>query len=346
VAEVITNAVTDPGWDQLTRTRPTSVFHSQRWMRALADTYGFPVRARLLMDRREPQAGFAYVDVQDFLDRRIASLPFSDFCDPIVTTLPQWHELIDDLVDQHSRVDLRCLHNPVPTHDDRFSIVDRALWHAVDVERDEDDIWQALPGSARRALRKARDNDVAIRIAEDEGDLRAFFDLHLRVRKYKYGLLAQPYSFFEHIWEQFVESDRGALILAEIAGRTIAGCLFLEWQDTLYYKFNASDGAHLNARPNDRILWEGIRYARKRGLRRIDFGLTDADQDGLVRYKRKYATEEKTITLLRHQPSGRSSVRDHQARDMLHDVTRLFTDETVPDAVTERAADALYRYFA
>lgn len=345
MAEVIADAATDPRWGRLTTTQPSSVFHCQPWLRVLTDTYGFRVHAHVLGDTDRPHAGLAYVDVRDFLDRRIVSLPFSDFCDPLAATAAQWHALVDGLLDEGCRVHLRCMHTTFPLDDDRFTVVDRALWHAIDVQRDEDEIWSDLPGSARRALRKSHGQDVTVRIAEDEADLRAFFELHLRVRKNKYGLLAQPYALFVNIWEQFLSSDRGALILAVTDGRVIGGCLFLEWQDVLYYKFNASDHAHLSARPNDRVLWEGIRLAQKRGLHRIDLGLTDTAQDGLVRYKRKYATDEKVITLLRHDVAGRAIDHDDEARHMLRDVTRLLTDPTVPDDVTERAGAALYRYF-
>ncbi len=343
--EVIADAAADPRWERLTATQPTSVFHCQRWLRVLADTYGFRIRAHVLGDADEPQAGFAYVDVRDILDRRIVSLPFSDFCDPIAPTTSHWRALVDDLLDQRCRVHLRCLHNTVPLDDERFTVVDRALWHAIDVQREEEEIWRDLPGSARRALRRAHSQDVTVRIAEDERDLRDFFELHLRVRKHKYRLLAQPYAFFASIWEQFLMSDHGALILAVTDGQVIGGCLFLEWQDVLYYKFNASDHVHLAARPNDRVLWEGIRYAQKRGLQRVDLGLSDTAQDGLVRYKRKYATDEKTITLLRHDPPGPPSARDDQTRAMLRDMTHLLTDASVPDGVTEQAGDVLYRYF-
>ena len=39
---------------------------------------------------------------------------------------------------------------------------------------------------------KERDG-VVVRAAECEEDLHAFFELHLKLRKYKYRMLAQPY---------------------------------------------------------------------------------------------------------------------------------------------------------
>jgi hypothetical protein len=338
--------VIDPRWKQLVTRRDTTLFHSPRWLGVVADTYDFPLRATVVLDETgRPTAGMPVVTVRDFMDQRAVSLPFSDFCDPLVRDDDEWRAVTDGLFDEQQRIDLRCLHNDVPLRDERFKVVDRALWHAIDVRRDEDVIWSDLPSSARRALRRARSASVEIRAAQDEADLRAFYDLHVGVRKYKYHLLAQPYAFMRHIWRAFVEADQGVLLLATIDERVVAGVMFLEWQDVLYYKFNASDAAHLDARPNDLLLWEGMRYARTRGLTSVDFGLTDGEQEGLARYKRKYASEEKTVTLLRHQPPGHPTDADRMARAMLRDVTRLLTDASVPDAVSADAGTALYRYF-
>jgi hypothetical protein len=340
------DALADPRWARLATARPTTVFHSPRWLRVLADTYGFPLRARLLCDELgAPSAGLVYAALDDFMDPRLASLPFSDFCDPVVDEFRDWRILIDGLLAQDRRIDLRCVHNDVPLRDERFAVADRALWHAIAVAPDEEQMWQSLPGAARRALRRAQSSGVSVRRGETEADMRAFYDLHLRVRKYKYGLLAQPYRFFRSIWEQFLDPGHGMLLLASVDDRVIGGVVFLEWQGVLYYKFNASDRNHLAARPNDRVLWEGIRYAREHGLAQVDLGLTDTEQDGLVRYKRKYASEEKAITMLRHLPPGSPSARDQLGRGMLRDITHLLTHATVPDEISERAGEVLYRYF-
>lgn len=341
------DARTDPRWGRLVADRATTVFHSPAWLDVLGETYGFPIHARMVIDGSgEPTAGIVYAELRDFLDSRLVGLPFSDFCDPIAASAGEWRQLIDDVVAAGLRIDLRCLHNDVPLDDERFTVTGRAKWHAIDVRRQTDEIWAGLDGSARRAIRKAQSDGVTVKRAEGEADLRAFFELHLRVRKLKYGLLAQPYAFFTNIWEHFIEPGRGVLLLAMRDGSVIGGVLFLGWQGALYYKFNASDGAHLSSRPNDRVIWEGIVHAREAGFDRIDFGLSDEEQHGLVRYKRKYATEERTISLLRHVPGGLPTQGDALGRRMLHDITRLFVDESVPDELSERAGQILYRFFA
>ena len=337
---------TDPLWLQLVTDSPSTLFHSPEWCQVLTDTYGFAPEATVLVDEHDvPRAGFLYVNIDDAMDPRIVSLPFSDFCDPIVRDMADWEALIGDLVNSDHRIQLRCLHGDVPLGDARFETVGRARWHAIDLDRDLDDIWNGLDSSARQSIRKARNQGVEIRVAESKSDLRAFFELHLGVRKRKYELLAQPYRFFEQIWERLLSRDRGALLLGLHQGRVVSGIMFLEWQQTLFYKFNASDDSQLSVRPNDVLIWAGIEHAKARDLRRFDFGLSDWDQEGLLRYKRKYATVEKPIYFLRRMPEGAPSSRERQLRAMLPQLTAILVDPNVPDATSEAAGDLLYRFF-
>ena len=57
--------------------------------------------------------------------------------------------------------------------------------------------------------------------------------------------------------------------------RIIGGVLFLEWKNGLFYRFNASSSAHLSLRPNDLVVWEGIKYGKAQGYSHLDFGLSD-----------------------------------------------------------------------
>ncbi len=111
----------------------------------------------------------------------------------------------------------------------------------------------------------------------------------------------------------------------------MAGDFFLEWKDTLYYKFNASLPGDLSHRPNDLLIWEALQLGKKKGLAYLDFGLSDIDQDGLIRYKRKFGTEEKTISFLRHASHDSPPPAEKEMRDLLGKLTNRFTDHLVPD---------------
>jgi CelD/BcsL family acetyltransferase involved in cellulose biosynthesis len=338
--------VTDPTWRRLVEAHRTDIFHSPAWCSVLADTYGFDLAARVLVDPRgEPLAGVVHAEVADVTGTRRLTLPFSDFCDPVADTEARWQALADHVAPPGHPYQVRCLRNDLPVGDRRGTVTGRAHWHAVDIDPDVEQQWARIDPRARRSIRKARNGGVEVRAAADRDDLRAFYELHLRVRKHKYGLLAQPYRFFELLWERLVEPGDGVLLLAHHDGRVVGGVLYLQWGDTLYYKFNASDADHLSVRPNDLLAWSGIEHAHQRGLRRLDFGLTDWDQDGLLRYKRKYATSESVINTVRmgHTEPG----PEVQAwRADLGRLTEVLVHPAVPDDATERAGAVLYRYFA
>lgn len=339
--------ITDPLWQDLIATHPlSSVFHSPDWMRVLVDTYGFEVQACIALDDTgAPVAGIPFCQIEDIRGRQILSLPFSDFCDPLVDDCDQWHALVANLLAEHDPMILRCLHSDIAMSDGPFTLFKQAKWHGVDLQPDLDTLWNNLNGAARRAINKAQRQGVEIRMARHD-ELRAFYDMHLGIRKRKYHLLAQPYQFFDSIWHHFMEDQRGFLMIAVYHDQIVGAVLYLIWKDTLTYKFNASDPEFLDCRPTDSLIWEGIKFGKSIGCRYLDMGLSDWDQDGLIRFKRKFASEEKAISFLRCTGNGSLPPPITQTQRLLPQLTDLFTDQQVPDCVTEKAGDLLYRFFA
>jgi CelD/BcsL family acetyltransferase involved in cellulose biosynthesis len=336
----------DPLWQQLIEGHPSCVFHTPGWIQALTDTYGWEANAYILLDERGvPTAGMHFCHFSDHKGERIISLPFSDYCDPLVETREQWDGLFAIIEKEGHSFFTRCLHNDIPLSDNRLTLAKRAKWHGMNLRADLETIWQGIDSSARRAVNKARREGVTIRVANEKADLRAFFEMHLKVRKYKYRLLAQPYSLLENIWTQFIETQNGALLLAVYQDTIIAGTFFLGWKDTFYYKFNASEPAYMVYRPSDLLIWEGIQYAKARGYDHLDFGLSDWDQEGLLQFKRKFMTTEKTISFLQCETRQELSPWQAQAVGLFPQLSALLTDPSVPDAVTEKAGEILYRFF-
>ena len=336
----------DTRWNQLVQEQRSDVFHSPAWFKVLQQTYGFTLRALLCLDEKgQPAGGLSYGVIDDMMDRRIASMPFSDFCDPLITNEAQWSLLLPELLAESCRLSFRVLHNEIPLSDSRLQLTYRAKWHGLNTRHEPNQIWQGFHGAARRAIRKAEKSEVTVRPAEDLSGLRAFFELHLRLRRNKYRLLAQPYRFFEHIWEQFIVPGNGVLLLAYHNDEVIGGVMFLAWQQKLYYKFNASNPEYISLRPNDLVVWHGAQYAYQNGFDYLDFGLSDWDQEGLIRYKRKFATVEKTVSFLKYTPPDSPSVKEKQIRALLPELTALFVQEGVPEQITEQAGSLLYRYF-
>jgi CelD/BcsL family acetyltransferase involved in cellulose biosynthesis len=185
---------------------------------------------------------------------------------------------------------------------------------------------------------------VVVEVRDDLDAVHTFHRLHVGLRKHKYRLLAQPIGFFERIWTEFAEDGGCVTLLARAREEVVAAAMFLEWDGVLYYKFGASEAEHLGLRPNDAIYWSAIQRAARRGLRSVDWGVSDLDQPGLVAFKRKWASAERRVLTLRAgRPPSTPAQREFAAT--LGELTRILTDPAVPDEVTANAGAALYHYF-
>jgi len=317
------------------------IFHSPSWMRALRETYGFEPRARVT-----ESSAIAYCEIDDAMGPRIVSLPFSDCCDPFVTSAADWTDVVAPLLDLGVPVHLRCRHDDRAAATENLEVVKRSRWHRVDVTPPADEIWSALDSSARRAVRRAQSNGVTVRPLEGEAGVRAFHALHVGLRKSKYRLLAQPLAFFLALMNEFEEDNRWMPLGAYVDDVLVAATVYIRYGDTLFYKFNTSSTAGLELRPNNLLLWEGVLLAQQIGVRTLDLGPSDDDQPGLIRFKRHHGGVESELRFLRFQPPGWSDPRRAEVGATLTLMTEALTEPGVSDAVCAAAGDALYRYFA
>jgi len=344
---VLVDPVGDPLWLQLLAEKRGSIFHSPAWASVLSEAYGLSVQVHLTTDLAgRPLGGLPFCQISDPVSDRIVSLPFSDYCDPLLTSPQDWEVLFAELETRGMPVSFRCLDDRTALADSRLTVVKRARWHGLELTASLETIWANMASSMRRAIRKALREGVEVRLVDDHVFLQEFMRMHLAVRKRKYRLLAQPYTFFQAICRRFRERDGWFPLMASHRGRFIAATVLLRWNDTLYYKFNASDAEALQLRPNNLLLWEGVKLGKSMGCRSFDLGASDDDQPGLIRFKRSLGAGEKEISHLRYVPNGYLAEREAGIRGVLGQVVELLTDPAVPDTVTGRAGDALYRLFA
>jgi CelD/BcsL family acetyltransferase involved in cellulose biosynthesis len=342
-AVVAADPLTDPRWRTLAASPGASLFTSPPWIAAVSETYGFVPQARIALDASgTPVGGLAWVRVDDARGSRLLSLPFSDRADPLVPDLPTWNAVSAAVTSGDPPFTLRCLDDSPASADERMRVVGEAAWHGTPIDAEPDELRGRIAPQSRRNLANAARSGVKVDVSDDLDAVRAMHRLHVRLRKAKYHLLAQPVAFFERIWSEFAPADGCVTLLARVDDEVIAAAIFLEWAGVLYYKFGASAQEHLRVRPNDAIYWAAIHYAAERGLHLVDWGLSDRDQPGLVAYKRKWASVERSLVTLR---AGAPAAEQHTLGTELGELTRLLTDESVPDDITERAGAVLYHYF-
>lgn len=285
-----------------------------------------------------------WVPVDDVRGSRLVSLPFSDRADPAAHSMSTWKELSTDVLAAGVPYTLRCFDDAGPVEDPRLSTVGTAAWHGTALTATLDELHRGMISStARRNIAAAHRRRVRIEAHTGIEGIRSFHELHVQLRKQKYGLLAPPVEFFERIWHAFAPDDAVVTLLAHVDDTLIAGAVYLAYNGVLYYKFGASLGEYLSLRPNDALFWAGITWGVERELSLLDWGLSDLDQPGLLAYKRKWATTERRIVTLR--PAGSGAPGEPEVDDMLGSFTRLLTVPSVPNHLTREAGALLYRYF-
>ena len=150
----------------------------------------------------------------------------------------------------------------------------------------------------RRAIRKAEQSDLSVRLSDSEAAMRDFYWLHARTRR-RHGLPPQPFSFFANIHSEVIRPGLGFIILAKDASKTVAGAMFFHIGSTALFKFGASDERYLHLRPNNLVLWHAIQELARREIATLHLGRTTRGDEGLRRFKLGWGAAEEPIEYFR-----------------------------------------------
>ncbi len=150
----------------------------------------------------------------------------------------------------------------------------------VNIQGSEDDILAQMKSKTRYNIRLAERKGVAVRegTAQDVAD---FYALMIETgARDKFGVHSEEY--FRRALELFLPTGQAALLLAEIAGETVAGLMVFALGQTAWYFYGASSDRHRNAMPAYAVQWAAIRWAKARGCTVYDlWGIPDADEETL-----------------------------------------------------------------
>lgn len=317
------------------------LFIDPAWWRVIADTYDL----RVDVQWTESVAGvissaLPTVDIDDPSGPRTVSLPFCDFVDAPMQA-GDWPVFADSLLDSGRRIVLDTTADHPATTDPRFTSIVDGVDYVVTVDQPPSELATGFSQLARRQIRRAEREGIRYRMATDFDSLRAYFELHLGVRRHRHGMLAQPFSMFESIHEQFIERGRGGVIVGELGGEVVGGCLLLVTDSSVHYKFSASAPEQRSNGVSHGAVFAALQYTWEMGLPTFDFGRSDLAHTGLVDFKRRYRPTER---LLACHVAGPDS--NPEFLDRLHRLTELYVDPTMPNSLTEFAGNHLYRYFA
>lgn len=347
----LVDPATSPLWSQLVGSSDSSVFHTPEWLRIVRDTYDLPLHGFVALRNNKPVAGLPWADLSDFRSKRAISMAFSDYAGPLAETVNQGGELIDAVI-KHIRpthpggYSIKALASDFPERLRALGASSLSSWMGIDLDGTEEDVFSRATPAARKGVRKASRAGVTTRLADSKDDLRDWFFLHLRLRKYRHRLLAQPFSFFERIWDAFIKNDRGFLVLTEYNGKIAGGMFCLQHRDTVYTKFSASDEETHRIKSNNLLYAATISEAVRRNAVTLDMGRNPHSALGLIYFKKSFGAIEKDLLSLTFGQSETSVEADSHTGELLAKLTSLFVQDDISEALTESAGNFLYRNFA
>ena len=322
----------------MTRRPDFSFFHGTAWTKVLAQTYGFqPVW------QKNGDALLPLMAVDSWLTgRRGVALPFTDFCPPLCGSEQDFQPLFQNAIELGKArgwktIDLRGGRQFFKDAPASLSF----YGHRLDLTVGEKTLFENMDGSARQAVRKAEKDGVAVEVSQGEKAVRDFYRLQCQTRK-RHGLPPQPLQFFLNIGRHILSQNLGIVVLAEQNGEKIAGAVYFFLGGRAIYKYGASDVRSQTSRPNNLVMWEGMKWLARNGARTLHLGRTSEANEGLRRFKLSLGAVEERLEYVKFDVRRNRFMVETEGVSGWHN--RVF--RRLPVFLSRRAGEWLYKHWA
>ena len=357
---VLVDLRTDKRWEAFLADHPDAVIYQHPgWIRALEDEYGRECIALACEDASGQLRGILPLMATSGLPwdlggprtrRRLSSLPRTPLAGPLATDPEAARALICasiELVRTDASLELE-----LKPHGELEKITDglvRLPWRqtfVLELPRDPETL---RFGNARNhsrirwSINKSTKHGVHVRTAEDEHDLRAWYQLYLENMRWN-AVPPRSYRFFVALWRALHPLGLIHLLLAEQKVATqvhlLAGSIVLSYGQTAFYAFNGCRRDAFSLRPNDIIQWHAIHHACKRGFRWYDLGEVAEDHPLLADFKSKWGANPQRLYRY-YYPTATRYEAETRSNGLLMPAARAIW-QRLPLRVTEKLGDWIY----
>jgi CelD/BcsL family acetyltransferase involved in cellulose biosynthesis len=307
------NPLQDQRWTRFLEANPNaSVFHTTAWLNTLRMTYGYePVVYTNSPPGQELSDGIVLCKVESWITgRRLVSLPFSDYCEPLVTDHPSAEALLgaireDARTHGWQYAELRPLAG-VNGQARHFQVVDQYYLHRLDLSVSLDDLLHSFhKSSVQRKIKRADREGLTYREGRSDLLLRHFYRLFLLTRR-RHQVPPQPITWYRNLIKCFGENLK--IRVAYHGENPVASILTIRDKNSLIYKYGCSDPIYHNLGAMQFLFWKAIQDAKQSGLQVFDFGRSEIANDGLVTFKDHWGTTRTKLIYLKY--TGLHSSRD------------------------------------
>lgn len=298
-------SIVDPtkteNWDELVLSFPSySFFHSSDWARVLNETYNFTPHYLKVTESGDTKAVLPLMEVDSlFTGRRAVSLPFSDFCEPLVSSGANLKRIRHKVIDYSKEKGFHSLElRDSEVHLDSAVIIPAGYQHILDLSPRDGQLFKRLSDNTRRNIKKAIRNNVSFEINNSSSALEDFYIMNCYTRR-RHGLPPQPIKFFKKLFDIVLTKNKGFISFSKYNGKSIASAVFLLIGQKALFKYGASLFEYQNLRPNNLLMWESIKFLKDKGFSELNLGRTELENIGLRRFKLGWGPEEKLLNYYR-----------------------------------------------
>lgn len=290
---------TDPKWMEYIRSfQEATVFHHPSWMSTLAETYQYkPSILVVVNDKEYILAGIPLLEVKSCLTgKQLLSLPFTDHCAPLFKSSQALSALLDHLQnmnENHSYKNIE-IRWELPTHPQISPYIHHGLF-VIDLPSTTEEAFYNIQKRTRKYIKNAQQSELTVKMGQSREMMQEFYKLQVLTRK-RHGVPVQPQNFFENINKKLIQQGLGFVLLAYKNKTCVAGKVALHWQDTLTFKYSASDESFQSDYPNYLLTWNAIQWAVEKGYKKIDMGRCEVSNKSLREYKLKWGAKEIPLT--------------------------------------------------
>jgi len=292
----------DAEWDSFVTRHPQGlVYHLSAWNRVLRDAFPH-IHGQFLVLRKNAdgqfQAGLPVYTVKSWLlGKRIVSVPFASFCDPLISSAAELDMLLQEVQGLLKRSKARQIEirttNSTLLSASPLTAGSGYKHHYLSLEKDREALFQSFAkSSVRQKIGQATNAGVLAEAREDESSLKVCHHILAETRR-RHALPVLPYSFF-HAMGRWLRPGHLKVFIASHAGKPVAFHLILAFKDLWISEYSGNAEA-APVGTNQLLYWETIKQAHAAGAKTFSFGRTSNTNEGLLAYKRRWATVERDV---------------------------------------------------
>jgi hypothetical protein len=339
----IINPLSDNRWDVLVARHPrASVFHERGWLEALSRTYNYePFVLTSTPPGQQLCNGLVLCRVSSWITgTRCVSLPFADYCDPLLNDQDSLSEFMNALREECDRRAWRYVELRPMSYIGGSSIFtpkQAYCLHTLDLSPTAERIFRSLhKDSVQRRVRHAERAGISYERGRSRQLVEEFYRILVMTRK-RHGVPPQPRAWFQNLVEYM--GDKIEIRLARKGDTPIAALLSLGHRSSIVNKYGCSDARfhHFGGMPF--LFWKLIEESKASGAQEIHLGRSDLDNQGLITFKDRFGTTKKLITYLRYPQAGTLGATSRWTAQAIHELFSI-----TPNALLPTLGRVLYRH--